>query len=160
MSAACGLSAAAWNLPHAAALAAKLLRPKTKASAGPLQRFYDWFNHWFERSRKRYLQISGALLRKSIFSLVRMALGAQPADVLKLVVWNGMRLALAGMIIGLAASIAFTRLMASLIFGVSARDPLAFVSVALLLSGVALIACYFPARRATRVDPLVALRYE
>ena len=91
---------------------------------------------------------------------VRMALGAQPADVLKLVVWNGMRLALVGITIGLAASIAFTRLMASLIFGVSARDPLAFVSVALLLSGVALIACYFPARRATKVDPLVALRYE
>jgi putative ABC transport system permease protein len=91
---------------------------------------------------------------------VRMALGAQRRDVLRLVVGEGARLALFGVAIGIAASFATTRLISSLLFGISATDPLTFGSLAALLSLAALAASYVPARRAMRVDPMVALRYE
>jgi putative ABC transport system permease protein len=91
---------------------------------------------------------------------IRMALGAQPRDVLNLVVGRGARLAFAGVAIGLAGALALTHLLAGLLYGVGASDPLTFTGVALLLAFVALLACYIPARRAMRVDPMIALRHE
>ncbi len=91
---------------------------------------------------------------------VRMALGARPLDVLKLVVRQGMMLALIGVVVGLAGALALTRVMSSLLFGVTERDPITFVAVAALLIVVAFISCFVPAHRATRVDPLIALRCE
>jgi putative ABC transport system permease protein len=91
---------------------------------------------------------------------VRMALGAQPRNMLALILGRGARLALIGIAAGVLGALALTRFLSSLLFGVAAKDPLTFAGVALLLFGVALGACYVPARRAMRVDPMVALRYE
>jgi predicted permease len=91
---------------------------------------------------------------------VRMALGAQPVHVMRLILGEGVRMALVGVITGIIAALALTRLIASQLFGVTSHDPLTFAAVAILLTVVALLACYVPARRAVRVDPLVALRYE
>jgi predicted permease len=91
---------------------------------------------------------------------VRMALGAQPGDVMRLVLGQGAKMVLMGVIIGIGAALGLTRLMANQLFGVTSHDPLTFAAVALLLTMIALLACYVPARRAVRVDPLIALRYE
>jgi putative ABC transport system permease protein len=91
---------------------------------------------------------------------VRLALGAQKRDILGLVFKKGMALALAGIVIGIAGAVAITRLMASLLFGVKPVDALTFAAVSICVLIVALLACYIPARRATKVDPLIALRYE
>jgi putative ABC transport system permease protein len=91
---------------------------------------------------------------------IRMALGAQKADVLRLVVWQGMSLVALGLLMGIVVSAIASRLMSGLLFGVSATDPVVFGGIAALLAAVALAANYVPARRATKIDPIVALRYE
>ena len=91
---------------------------------------------------------------------IRMAIGAQPRDVFKMIIGHGMTLALEGVAAGLVGAFALTRLMTSMLFGIEPTDPATFVSIALLLTGVALVACYIPGRRATKVDPVVSLRYE
>jgi putative ABC transport system permease protein len=91
---------------------------------------------------------------------LRMALGAQPHQVLRLVLRQGMLLALIGAAVGILVALPVARLASGLLYGVSATDPITYAAITLLLMGVALLACYLPARRATRIDPLVALRVD
>jgi predicted permease len=107
-----------------------------------------------------YGTMAYSVTRKTHEIGIRMALGANPADVLRMVVRQGIALTLIGVAIGIVAALGVTRLISSMIFGVTPYDPLTFVAVAAILSIVALLACYIPARRAMRVDPMVALRYE
>jgi putative ABC transport system permease protein len=107
-----------------------------------------------------YGVISYAVSQRTQEIGIRMALGAQSSDVLRMVIWRGIRLTLIGVAIGLAAALALTRVMKNLLFNVSATDPATFAIIVLLLVSVAFIASYIPARRATKLDPLIALRTE
>jgi putative ABC transport system permease protein len=107
-----------------------------------------------------YGVISYSVVQRTHEIGVRMALGAQPVDVLKLVIRQGMTLTLAGLVVGIAAGTFATRVLSDMLFGVAPRDPLTFAGVPVLLLVVAFLACYIPARRATRIDPLTALRAE
>jgi putative ABC transport system permease protein len=89
---------------------------------------------------------------------IRIALGAQRWDILRMALAEGMRIVVIGLALGIAGAVMLTRIFRSMLFGVGAGDPITFISVSIILAGVALLACYIPARRATRVDPLAALR--
>jgi putative ABC transport system permease protein len=107
-----------------------------------------------------YGVISYAVSQRTREIGVRMALGANPRDVLRLILGEGLKLVLVGVVLGIIAALAMTRLLATMLYGVSVTNPVIFSSVVLLLVAVSLAACLVPARRAMRVDPIVALRYE
>ncbi len=107
-----------------------------------------------------YAVMAYAVSRRTHEIGVRLALGARPRDILRMITRQGMKLTLAGLVFGLAGAFALTRVISGLLFGVSAADPLTFILISLLLTCVALLACYLPARRATKVDPMIALRHE
>jgi putative ABC transport system permease protein len=107
-----------------------------------------------------YSVVSYAAAQRTQEIGIRMALGAGRGDILKMVLRQGVGVVGVGLALGLALAFAGTRVLADLFVGVKPADPLTFTTVAILLSGVALLACWIPARRATRLDPLVALRYE
>jgi ABC-type antimicrobial peptide transport system permease subunit len=107
-----------------------------------------------------YGVISYSVQRRTNEIGIRMALGAERSTVFRLVLGEGMRLALAGAAVGIVAALALTRLLAGLLYGVTAHDPITYAAVALVLGAVAAAACWIPAWRATRVDPIIALRYE
>jgi putative ABC transport system permease protein len=107
-----------------------------------------------------YAVISYSVAQRTHELGVRMALGAQQLDVLKLVVKSSMKIVLIGVVLGLAGAYILTRVMSNLIFGISVTDPSTFISMSLLLIIIALLASYIPGRRATKVDPIIALRSE
>jgi len=107
-----------------------------------------------------YGLMSYAVVRRRSEIGVRMALGARPADVLRMILRESLVLVMLGLLVGVGAALGATRAVASLLFGLSPSDPVAFVSASILLLGVAIFACWLPARRAAKVDPMVALRCE
>jgi ABC-type antimicrobial peptide transport system permease subunit len=107
-----------------------------------------------------YGVISYLVARRTQEIGVRMALGADRTDVVRLILRDGMRLAIIGVGAGIVCALGLTRLMGNMLYGVSATDPVTFLGISVLLLAVAMVACYIPARRAMRVDPVIALRYD